>query len=54
VSDIRTVDKTMVSVQLDKDLLASVDKAATRRGISRSEFIRKALSRVIAGEPDAS
>ena len=44
--------KTMVSLQLDKELAAAVDKAARRRGLSRSAFIRKALQRVIDGEPD--
>ncbi len=44
--------KTMVSLQLDKNLLAAIDKAATRRGMTRSAFIRKIFERVIAGEPD--
>ena len=45
-----SVIKTMVSLQLDKDLLEEIDKAAERRRISRSAFIRKALTRVIEGE----
>lgn len=45
-----SVIKSMISLQLDKELLAEVDKAAERRGISRSAFVRKTLERVIEGD----
>ncbi len=43
--------KLTVVLRLTPDLLLAVDEAAERRKISRNAFMVKALTRVVAGEP---
>jgi len=41
-------------VQLTDELVALLDERAARRGVSRSELIRRAIEAYVAGDEDAA
>lgn len=42
----------MLSVRLYGTTIDALDRAAAKRGVSRSEFVERALHRVLEGERD--
>jgi len=45
-------NRKQVQISLSENQLAATDKAATERGMNRSEFVRYLLSQVIENFPD--
>jgi len=41
----------LLSLRVPAEMVPSIDAAAERRAISRGEFLRRAIARVLAGEP---
>jgi metal-responsive CopG/Arc/MetJ family transcriptional regulator len=48
------VARRQTLVQLNDELLAALDERAARRGVSRSQLIRKAIETYIATDEDAA